>query len=49
MDTIDHAEWMAIFSAYYPRLSFGTGQRYLAKGCYILELTSQDEVVNNNT
>ena len=35
MDTIDHAEGMAIFSAYYPRLSFGLRQRYLAKGCYI--------------
>lgn len=50
MDTIDHAEGMAIFSAYYPRLSFGPGQRYLAKGCYILELTSQnDEVIINNS
>jgi hypothetical protein len=50
IDTIDHAEGMGIFSAYYPRLSFGPGQRYLAKGGYILELTSQnDELVNNNT
>ena len=49
MDTIDHAEGMGIFSAYYPRLSFGPGQRYLAKGCYILELTSQDKIVNNST
>ena len=49
IDTIDHAEGMGVFSAYYPRLSFGPGQRYLAKGGYILELTSQnDELVNNS-
>jgi Cytochrome c len=50
LDSIDHAEGMAIFSAYYPRLSFGPGQRYLAKGCYILELKNQnDEVIINNS
>ncbi|NJO14841.1 MAG: c-type cytochrome [Thioploca sp.] len=50
LDSIDHAEGMAIFSAYYPRLSFGPGQRYLAKGCYILELKNQnDEVIVNNS
>lgn len=38
MDFIDHADAMANFSVYYPQLSFGPGQRYLAKGSYILEL-----------
>lgn len=50
LDSIDHAEGMAIFSAYYPRLSFGPGQRYLAKGCYILELKNKNnEIIVNNS
>jgi mono/diheme cytochrome c family protein len=38
MDSLEHAEGIANFSAFYPRLSFGPGQRYLAKGSYIVTL-----------
>jgi len=38
LDTIDHGEGLALMSSYYPRVGFGPGQRYLAKGCYILAL-----------
>lgn len=38
VDSIDHAERMAVYAAYYPSLSFGPGQRYLAKGAYIVDL-----------
>jgi len=37
MDSIDHAEGLARISAFYPRPSFGPGQRYLAKGSYLVE------------
>lgn len=40
MDTIDHAQRMAAFTAVYPRLSFGPGQRYLAKGAFLVPLDS---------
>jgi hypothetical protein len=34
----------------YPRLSFGTGQRYASKGCYIVQLTAgpQPEVIRRS-
>jgi hypothetical protein len=38
LDVIDHASGIASLAAVYPRVSFGPGQRYLAKGCYILAL-----------
>jgi hypothetical protein len=38
VDSLEHAEGITALSALYPRLSFGPGQRYLAKGSYILEL-----------
>lgn len=38
LDCMDHVEGLSRFSAFYPRLSFGPGQRYLAKGSYILQL-----------
>lgn len=38
IDTIDHAEAMAPYSVYHPRLSFGPGQRVLSKGCYVAPL-----------
>jgi hypothetical protein len=43
MDVFDHADGMSRFSVFYPRLSFGPGQRYLAKGSYILELAGEGE------
>ena len=45
MDSIDHAQTMAIFDVLYPRLSFGPGQRYLAKGCYMIELGGDEPLV----
>jgi hypothetical protein len=38
VDSLEHAEGITALSALYPRLSFGPGQRYLAKGSYVLEL-----------
>ena len=37
MDALDHGNAKAIFSINYPRLSYGPGQRYLAKGAFILQ------------
>jgi hypothetical protein len=38
LDAIDHLPGAIASAPFYPRLTFGPGQRYLAKGCYVLEL-----------
>jgi mono/diheme cytochrome c family protein len=38
LDALDHGNAKAMFSINYPRLSYGPGQRYLAKGAYIYDL-----------
>jgi len=42
LDSLDHAERMATYSSSYPSLSFGPGQRFLAKGAYVVDLSMQD-------
>lgn len=42
IETLEHAERMTTFSAFYPRLSIGPGQRYLAKGAYLVSLEERD-------
>jgi hypothetical protein len=37
LDALDHRNAKSIYSVNYPRLSFGPGQRYLAKGAFIIE------------
>lgn len=37
MDALDHGNAKSIFAVNYPRLSYGPGQRYLAKGAFIVE------------
>jgi cytochrome c len=37
LDALDHGNSKSIYSVNYPRLSYGPGQRYLAKGAFILE------------
>jgi hypothetical protein len=39
MDLFDVLEDQTVATASYPRLSFGPGQRYASKGCYIISLT----------
>lgn len=42
MDALDHSNAKAIYSVNYPRLSYGPGQRYLAKGAFIIEETAPE-------
>ena len=39
LELIESAPDITALPAIYPRLSFGTGQRYASKGCYIVQLT----------
>lgn len=36
LELIDHTSGAAAYASTFPRLSFGPGQRYLAKGCYLV-------------
>ncbi|RUM38662.1 MAG: hypothetical protein DSY58_01850 [Desulfobulbus sp.] len=46
LDALDHGNAKSIFSINYPRLSYGPGQRYLAKGAYIVEGTLQRDQIS---
>ncbi len=39
LDVLDHGDRMALYANNYPRLSFGPGQRYLAKGASVVDLS----------
>jgi hypothetical protein len=39
LELIESAPDLTALPAIYPRLSFGTGQRYASKGCYVVQLT----------
>jgi mono/diheme cytochrome c family protein len=41
LDSIDHADPMATRSVAYPGVSFGPGQRYVSKGCYLIDLRGE--------
>lgn len=43
LDLIDMTEDQTGYSARYPRMSFGPGQRYTSKGCYIVALGAGPE------
>jgi hypothetical protein len=38
LEVMDHAAGLQAFSTYYPRLSFGPGQRHLSKGAWLVPL-----------
>jgi hypothetical protein len=42
LEVLDHAAGLQHYSAYYPRLGFGPGQRYLSKGCHLVPLHGPD-------
>jgi hypothetical protein len=50
LDLFDVLEDQAKNSSGYPRLSFGPGQRYASKGCYIVTITGgpQPKVVRQS-
>ena len=43
LDVVDHLPSSAVLPAYYPNVSFGPGQRYLATGAYRLRLMGDGE------
>lgn len=42
LEFVDHLDATARFSIAHPSPSFGPGQRYISKGCYILDLARED-------
>jgi hypothetical protein len=42
LEVMDHLSGFENFSVFYPKLSFGPGQRFLSKGCYLLPLAASD-------
>lgn len=44
LDALDHGNAKSIFSINYPRLSYGPGQRYLAKGAFLLKNTTDNKI-----
>jgi hypothetical protein len=42
LEFVDHLDTAARFSIAHPSPSFGPGQRYLSKGCYIVDLARDD-------
>jgi hypothetical protein len=38
LEAVDHFSGFENFSSFYPKLSFGPGQRVLSKGCYLIPL-----------